>query len=57
LDELAAGASIDIKKKIIDVGGLIALAQARTKHQNDVRVRLPADHALVELVHQPIKEK
>jgi len=52
LDRLASSSDEAVRKKIIDVGGLVALAQARTKHQNDVRVRLPADHALIELVQQ-----
>ena len=52
LDRLASSSDEAVRKKIIDVGGLVALAQARTKHQNDARVRIPADHSLVELVQQ-----
>jgi len=52
LDRLAANPNVAIRKKIIDVGGFVALAQSRTKHQNDVRGRIPADHALIELVQQ-----
>jgi hypothetical protein len=50
LAKLAGSPNQTIKKKIIDAGGLIALAEARTKHQNDIRVRKPAAHALTELV-------
>ena len=47
---LASSPNDAIKKKIIDVGGLVALAEARTKHQNDVRVKMPASHAPSKLV-------
>jgi len=50
LDRLASSDDVDISRKIIDVGGLVALAEARTKHQNDIRVRPAAAHALVQLV-------
>jgi len=40
----------EIQKKIVDVGGLVALAEARTKHQHDARVRDPADRALMALI-------
>lgn len=50
LDRLASNPDASLQMKIIDVGGLTTLAQARTKHQNDARVRLPTSHVLVELV-------
>lgn len=52
LDRLATTPNKDIHKKIIDVGGLLTLAEARSKHQNDVRVKLPASHAIVALVQE-----
>ena len=48
---------VSIQKKIIDVGGLIALAEARTKNQNDVRVSEPVTHALLLLVSQESQGK
>ena len=50
LDLLAANCDIAIRKKIIDVGGLVILAEARTKHQHDIRISVPAAHAIIELV-------
>ena len=55
LDRLADSQSSSIIKKIIDVGGLVALAEARTRHQHDARVVRPASHALVELVQRKSK--
>lgn len=48
----AANQGSDIQKKIIDVGGLVALAKARTKHQHDARVNSPATSAILLLVTQ-----
>jgi len=55
LDRLADSPSSAIIMKIIDVGGLVALAEARTRHQHDARVVRPAAHALVELVQHKSK--
>lgn len=53
LNHLASSEVSDIRKKIIDVGGLVALARARTKHQHDARVNKPATKAIILLVtHQ-----
>jgi hypothetical protein len=49
-DQLATLPNGSIRKKIIDTGGLVAIAEARTKHQNDISVRLPAEHALIALL-------
>jgi hypothetical protein len=54
IDRLASskeneGENLKLKRKIIDVGGLVALAEARTKHQNDARVWIPSASALVTL--------
>ena len=43
LAKIASSQNVAIKKKIVDV-------EARTKHQNDIRVKKPAAYALVELV-------
>ena len=51
-DSLASSEELAISKKILDVGGLVALAEARTMHQHDIRITTPATHAIVELVHQ-----
>jgi hypothetical protein len=50
LNYLATSSIEAIPIKIIDVGGLVALAEARTKHQHDSRIALPANQAIVELV-------
>ena len=47
LNRLASNNSSTIKRKVIDVGGLVALAEARTKHQHDVRVNEPATNAIL----------
>ena len=52
LNRLASNKSRDIRKKIIDVGGLVALAQAKTKHQHDARVNSQAANAIILLVSQ-----
>jgi hypothetical protein len=56
LDRLASDGDSAVRMKIVDVGGLITLAQARTTHQNDMRVSLPTNHALVQLVQQEQKQ-
>jgi hypothetical protein len=55
LDRLASNKDVSIQKKIIDVGGLVALAEARTRHQNDERVYKPATHAILLLVSQGLE--
>jgi hypothetical protein len=55
LHQLATGPNDTMRKKIIDVGGLVAIAEARTKHQNDSSVRTPAENALVTLLSVDIK--
>lgn len=53
LNHLASSEVSDIRKKIIDVGGLVALARARTNHQHDARVNSLATKAIILLVtHQ-----
>jgi len=56
LRRLAANQSSGIQKKIVDVGGLVALAQARTKHQHDARVNSPATNAIILLVTREHEE-
>jgi hypothetical protein len=51
LNYLATSSIETIPIKIIDVGGLVALAEARMKHQHASRIPHPGNQAIVDLVH------